>query len=203
MKDETGGNPSLWLPLHDELGRPKDPAILSAAQHNWMRVLAYARRQGQDASVAADVMEGVVGALASLKLRRPHLFQRINNLDVYLFWAAIWRLNKLAAREPFLEYVGSLDDLNSLAGLRQSSSALDIENQALAKELLGFMSERTRRLFSRQAMGYTWPEIAASMGTTALRLRVQFSEGIAAARRRILRKAGSKSNPTTESGRPK
>jgi hypothetical protein len=203
MNDETGGNPSLWLPLQDELGRPKDPAILSAAQHNWTRVLAYARRQGQDASVAADVMEGVAGAVASLKLRRPQLFQRINNLEVYLFWAAIRRLNKLAAKEPFLEYVGSLDDLNSLAGLRQSSSALDIENQALAKELMGFLSERIRFLFSNQAMGYKWPEIAESMGTTALRLRVQFSEGIAAARKRILGKAGPKRNPKIEPGRPK
>lgn len=203
MKDETGGNPSLWLPLHDELGRPQDPAILAAAQHNWLRVLAYARRQGQDGSVAADVMERVVGALTSMKLGRPHLFQRINNLDVYLFWAAIWRLNKLAAREPFLEYVGSLDDLNSLAAIRHSSGALDIENQAFAKELMGFLSERTRFLFSRQAMGYKWPEIAASMGTTALRLRVQFSEGIAAARKRILGKAGPKRNPKAGPGRPK
>jgi hypothetical protein len=201
MKDETGGNPSPWLQLHDELGRPKDPAILSAAQHNWTRVLAYARRQGQDASVAADVMERVVGALTSLKLRRPHLFQRINKLDVYLFWAAIWRLNKLVAREPFLEYVGSLDDLNSLAAPGDSSGAFDIEKQVFAKELIGFMSDRTRFLFSRRAMGYTWPEIAVTMGSTALRLRVQFSEGIAAARKRILGKAGS--NPRTESGRPR
>jgi hypothetical protein len=203
MKDETGGNPSPWLQLHDELGMPRDPAILSAAQHNWMRVLAYARRQGQDAAVAADVMEKVVGALTSLKLRRPHLFQRINKLDVYLFWAAIWRLNKLVAREPLLEYVGSLDDLNSLAALRDPSGAFDIEKQVFAKELMGFMSDRTRFLFSRRAMGYTWPEIAVTMGSTALRLRVQFSEGIAAARRRMLGKAVSKWNPGTESGRPK
>lgn len=203
MKDETGGNPILWLPPHDELGRPQDPAILAAAEHNWMRVLAYARRQGQDGSVAADVLERVVGALSSLKFRRPDFFQRINNLDVYLFWAAIWRLNKLAAREPFLEYVGSLDDLSSLATLRQSSSALDIENQAFAKELKGFLSERTRFLLSCQEMGYKWPELAASMGTTALRLRVQFSEGIAAARKRILGKAGPKRNPKAGPERPK
>lgn len=203
MKDETGGNPSPWLELHDELGRPKDPAILAAAEHNWMRVLAYARRQGQDASVAADVMERVAGALTSLKLRRPEAFERILNLDVYLFCAAIWRLNKLVAREPFLEYVGSLDDLNSLAAPRESSPALDIENQVFAKELMGFMSGRTRFLFAHRVMGYTWAEIAVAMGSTALRLRVQFSEGLAAARRRILAKAGSKRNPAAARGKPK
>jgi len=202
MKDETGGNPGPWLQLHDELGKPTDPAILSAAQHNWKRVLAYAQRQGQDPSVAAEVLEKTVGALTSLKLRRPQLFERINNLDVYLFLAAIWRLNKLVAKEPPLQYVGSLDDLNSLGGLRDSTEARKIEKQLVVKELMGFMSVRTRFLFSRREMGYTWPEIAASLGTTALRLRVQFSEGIAAARRRILGKVASKSDPAPGSGRP-
>jgi len=202
MKGESEGEPGLWLQPQDKLGRPSDAAILATAQRNWKRILAYAEQHGHDASVAAGVLEAVVGALSSMKQRHPSLYHRIENLDVYLFWAAIWRLNKLVAKEPALEYVGSLDDLSSLDRVHDLTGALRIEKYILVKELMGFMSARTRFLFSRREMGYTWPEIAASLGTTALRLRVQFSEGLAGARRRILGKADSKSDPTPESGRP-
>ena len=166
------------------------------------RVLSYAQRQRQDASVTAEVLEAVVASLSSLKQRHSRLFEQIDNLDVYVFWAAAPRLNKLAAKEPALKYVGTLDDLSSLPGARDSAGALQLEKEVLLKQILGFMSARTRYLFSLREMGYSWPEIAASLGTSALSARVQFSFGVAETRRRILGGIHAKSDSSPGPGRP-
>jgi len=186
MKSEPDGDPGVWIRPQDELGRPRDEVILEAAQRNWKRVWAYAERQGQDSSVAAEVLGRVVGALCLLKVRRPDSYAAIKNLDTYLFWAAAWRINKLLAKSPPLEYVGSIDDLHLLTGVSDADGASRVEVEILVKEVLGFMGERMRMLVMRRNAGYTWPEIAESLGVPVPRLRVQFSEGLAALRKRIL-----------------
>lgn len=186
MKDEPDSDPGLWIGPQDELGRPRDKAILEAAQRNWKRVQAYAERQGQDSSVAAEVLERVVGALCSLKMRRPDSYAGIKSLDTYLFWAAAWRINKLVAKSPLLEYMGSLDDLSVLGGMSDFHGTTRVELKILMKEVHGFMSEQMRLLMFRRDSGFTWPEIAESLGVPVPRLRVQFSEGLAAVRKRIL-----------------
>src|SRR2546425_8974210 len=116
MRGEIEGDPTLWIQPHDKLGKPISADLLAAAQRNWKRVVSYAKHLGQDASRAAEELEGTAHSLSSLIERHPQLRQRIKNLDDYVFWVAAHRLNRIAAKEPTVEYVGSLDDLNSLTG---------------------------------------------------------------------------------------
>lgn len=203
MRGETEGDPTLWIQPHDNLGKPIAAELLAAAQRNWRRVISYAMRLGQDASRAAEELEGTVHSLSSLIERHPHLRERIKNLDDYVFWVAAHRLNRLAAKEPSVEFVGSIDDLNSLYGAQDSSWVSQLENEVVLKELIGYMNERTRYLFSLRTMGCSWEDIAKSLGTSAGAVQVQFNRGVARARRHVLGRLNSKTNPTPEPGRSK
>ncbi|MHB8617820.1 MAG: sigma-70 RNA polymerase sigma factor region 4 domain-containing protein [Candidatus Acidiferrales bacterium] len=203
MRDEINGDPTLWIQPHDKLGKAIDADLLAAAQRNWRRVIAYAKRLGQDTSIAADELEGAVHSLSSLLERHPRFRERIKNLDDYVFWVAAHRLNRSAAKEPIVKYAGSLDDLNSLRGGQDSNWVSRFEDDLFLKELTGYMSERTRCLFSLRQMGWPWEDIGRNFGVSANVVQVQFNRGVARARKRILGRPYSKSNPTPEPGRSK
>src|SRR5690349_20702341 len=128
MRGEIEGDPTLWIQPHDKLGRPIGAELLAAAQRNWKRVVSYAKRLGQDASKAAEVLEETVHSLSSLTERHPRLRERIKNLDDYVFWATAHKVNRLAATQPTVEYMGSLSDLHSLRGTQDSSWVSRVEN---------------------------------------------------------------------------
>jgi len=203
MRDEIKSDPTLWIPPHDKLGKPIDADLLAAAQQNWRRVIAYAKRLGQDASIAAEELEGAVHSLSSLIERHPRFRERIKNLDDYVFWVAAHRLNRSAAKEPAVKYVGSLDDLNSLRGTQDSNWVSRLEDELFLKELTGYMNERTRCLFSLRQMGWSWEDIGRNFGVSANVVQVQFNRGVARARKRILGGTYSKTDPTPEPGRSK
>jgi len=203
MRGEINGGPTLWIQPHDKLGKPIDADLLAAAQRNWRRVIAYARRLGQDASIAADELESAVHSLSSLLERHPRFRERIKNLDDYVFWVAAHRLSRSAAKEPAVTYVGSLDDLNSLRDAQDSNWVSRLEDELFLKELTGYMSERTRCLFSLRQMGWSWENIGRNFGVSANVVQVQFNRGVARARKRILGRPYSKTDPTPEPGRSK
>src|SRR2546427_2373424 len=127
MKGNTEDDPALWIQPQDKLGKPIDPRLLTAAQRNWKRVHSYAERRGQDASRAAEVLEATVHSLSSLIRRHPQFTERIKSLDDYVFGVATHGLNRLAAKEPTVDYLGSLDELNSLQGAQDPSWASRLE----------------------------------------------------------------------------
>jgi DNA-directed RNA polymerase specialized sigma24 family protein len=201
MKDEAEGDSALWIRGQDELGRPIDADIVAAAKRNWTRVLTYAESRRQDGSIAAEALEYAVQSLALLKERHPRARARIRNLDYYIFWAAVHRLDRLARVEPEIEYLGSLDDLNPLSRTQDSDLARQIEKDLVVNEVVGYMNEQTRYLFSLRQMGYSWGEIAEGMDSTAHNAESLFSKGLEKARRRILGRARMKRNPTPDQGR--
>ncbi len=153
--------------------------------------------------MAAEALDTVIQSLSSLVERHPRLLSRIKNLDYYIYWAAAHTLDRCAAKEPEVEYVGSSNDLNSLRGAHDSTWASRLEKELVLKEITSCMNERTRYLFSLRIMGCSWEDIARSLGTSADTVQVQFSKGVASARRRVLGRTYSKPNPTPEPGRPK
>ena len=202
MRGGIEGDPALWIKPYDKLGKPIAADLVAAAQRNWKRVVSYAKRLGQDASRAADELEGTVHALSSLLERHPRARDQIKSLDDYVFWVAARRLSRRSSKEPAVEYVGSLDDLNSLDGAHDSSSILRLENDLALEEVTGYLNERGRYLFSLRRMGWSWQDIGKSLGVSANTVEIQFNRGVARARRRILGRTHSKSNRTPESGRP-
>src|SRR5690242_234238 len=103
----------------EEEGAPIQPELLEAARRIWGRVLAYAQRQGQDASRTADVFESVVRLLSNALRCRSPLRAEIRHPDDYLFRAFTRRLNRVLAKEPKMTYVGSTDLLGILNGCSQ------------------------------------------------------------------------------------
>jgi len=203
MRSETESDPPLWVPAHDKLGKTIDEEIFAAARRNWRRVVSYARRQGQDASKAAEELEGAVRSLSSLIERHPRFRDRIKSLDDYVFWVTAHRLNRSVARQPAVEYVGSIADLNALREAKDADWASRLEGELFLKEVTSCMSQRTRYLFSLRQMGWSWEDIAKNLGISANAVQVQFNRGVARARKRILRRAYSKTtDPTPEPGRP-
>ena len=203
MRGETEGDSTLWIQPHDKVGKPIDSELHAAAHRNWRRVVSYAKRLGQDASSAAEELEGAVHSLSSLIERHPRFQERIKSLDDYVFWAAAHRLNRRAAKEPVVEYVGSLADLNALRDAKDSNWASRLQDELFLKEVTGYMNERTRYLFTLRQMGWSWDGIAENLGISANAAQVQFNRGVARARKRILGRSYSKTDPTPEPGRSK
>lgn len=201
MQSETEGDSTLWIQPGDKPARALDADLVASGQRNWQRVAGYAKRVGQDTARAAEELEAAVRYLSALIQRHPRFRERIKNLDDYVFWAAAHRLNRRAAKEPPIEYVGSVGDLNALRGAKNSNWVSGIENELFLKEVTGCMSERTRYLFSLRQMGWSWEDIAKNLGMTANAAQVQFNRGVSRARKRILGGKRPKSDPTPEPGR--
>ena len=120
--------------------------------------------------------------------RHPGLEGQIKSLDYYLFWAFTRRLNRLLATEPKITYVGSVKDLEALAGARDEDWVSSLEDELFLKEALSCMNKRTRHMFFQRQCGYSWGEIASNLGISINSAHVQFSCDVRKIRKRILRR---------------
>jgi len=191
MCGDFESNPSVWVWQRDESGTTIETELVDAARRNWARVLAYAQRHQQDSSRAADILEAVLLSLSRAKRAHAKLGSSIRNLDNYLYSAFVRRLNRQLAKQPHIETVGSLQDLDALTGIGTPGASPLIEDELLIKELMGYMNERTRRMFSLRMSGYSWKEIARRLRTTVNNAQVLFNYGLGKARSRIMKPRGS------------
>jgi len=176
-----------WTWQRDESGASIEADLVDAARRIWTRVLAYARRNQQDSARAADIFEAVLFSLSRARMANGKLCRPIRNLDNYLYLAFVRRLNRELAKEPHIETVGSLHDLDALSGIRMPPASPFIEDDLLIKELMGYMDKRTRRMFSLRMMGCSWDEIARPLKNTANNAQVLFNQGLKKVRRRVLK----------------
>jgi RNA polymerase sigma factor (sigma-70 family) len=181
-------DPELWIRNLDRREDLVEGAVLAAARRTWKRALAYAQRYGSDPAEAAEVFEGIVNSLLSLHKRHPNLTRRIRSLDQYLFWSFVRRANRIRMRQPKIEYAGSTEDLDSLGNRRNTNPATDPEKALLIDELMSYMNQRTRAMFSLRLSGYSWKEIARTCGMSSDNAQVHYHNGIKKARTRIRRR---------------
>jgi hypothetical protein len=97
-----------------------------------------------------------------------------------------------------IQFVGSLQDVDTLHGIRTSNFAHTVEDELLAKELLQYMSQRTRQSFYLRTNGYSWKETARFLKTTANSAQVLFNKEIGKLRSRILKVKGPGRRPGGE-----
>jgi DNA-directed RNA polymerase specialized sigma24 family protein len=193
MRGNFEPNPPVCVWQRDESGASIEADLLDAAQRNWARLLAYAQRQQQDSARAADILEVVLRSISRARRTNGKFGTPIRNLDNYLYSAFIHTLHRQLAREPHIETVGSLQDLDALSGIRTSTVLPFIEDAILIKELMGYMDERTRHMFSLRTIGYSWDEIARILKNTANNAQVLFNQGLKKARSRVMKPKGSNS----------
>jgi hypothetical protein len=102
-------------------------------------------------------------------------------------------------KEPHIETVGSLHDLEARSGVQTPAALLLVDNNLLIEELMGYMDERTRRMYSLRHMGYSWKEIAPVFKNTANIAQVLFNQGVKKVRSQIM-KLKDKKNTSGEGG---
>jgi hypothetical protein len=96
------------------------------------------------------------------------------------------------AKEPHIETVGSVHDLDALSSIRTTPASPFIEGNLLIEELMGYMDERTRRMFSLRHMGYSWSDTARTLKNTANIAQVLFNQGVKKVRRHVMKLKGKK-----------
>jgi hypothetical protein len=107
-------------------------------------------------------LEAVLLATSRVKRARQKSGNPIRNLDTCVYVAFIRRFKRYLARQPKIQFVGSLQDVDTVHGIRTSKSAPTVEDEPLAKELLQYMNQRTQQLFY-----YSWKETARILKTMA------------------------------------
>jgi len=116
----------------------------------------------------------------------------IRNLDNYLYSAFIRRLNRQLSKEPKIETVGSIQDLDSLSAFRTKAAPPSIEQELLVKEVMTFLDERPREIFSLRHTGYSWRDVAGILKTTTNNAEVRFNKGLQRARNRVMKPKDSR-----------
>jgi len=196
MSEDFEADTPVWIWKSGDSGTAVERDLLDAGRRNWPRVRAYAQRYQQDSSVAANLLEAVLRATSRVKRARQKSGKPIRNLDTYVYVAFVRKFKRYMARQPRLQFVGSLQDVDTLHGIRISKSARTVEDEVVAKELLQYMSQRMQDSFYlRTTIGYSWKETARILKTTANSAQLLFSQGIAKLRSRILKKKGPGRRP--------
>jgi len=196
MSEDFEADTPVWIWKSEDSGTAVEWDLLDAGRRNWPRVRAYAQRYQQDSSVTADLLEAVLRATSRVKRARQKSGKPIRNLDTYVYVAFVRKFKRYMARQPRIQFVGSLQDVDTLHGIRTSKSARTVEDEVVAKELLQYMSQRMQDSFYlRTTIGYSWKETARILKTTANSAQALFSQGIAKLRSRILKKKGPGKRP--------
>ena len=180
-------NPQVHVWPRDKSGRAIEPDLVDAAERNWTRIRAYARRLQQDSARTANLLEATLVALSRARKSNGRLMRPIRNLDNYIYWAFVRRLNRQLAREPKIETVGSIQDLDSLSGIRTRAVLHSIEQELLVKEVMTFLDEIPREMFSLRKAGYSWRDVAGTLKITANNAQARFSQGFKRAQGRIMK----------------
>jgi RNA polymerase sigma factor (sigma-70 family) len=176
--------PPLWISKTDERNQPVEQRVIDAAHRIWHRVLGYVRASGQEAADAAEILETVTHSV-SRTIRQKDEGDSVRNIDTYLYWSFVRKHTQEKSRERRIQYLGSLEPLESLQHDRLDGISW-LDNEILLEELASYMDEKTRRLFVLRVLGYSWAEIGRKFGITAHNVEVQFSYGLKKARKRLL-----------------
>ena len=159
--------------------------FLLSARRVWPYVQAHARRElgsrhddPENATLAAEVWEGVLRSVA-LSLHRLRVsFADIANLDSYLVGVFRHRFNRIRRRdqrrEQTIQLVASLSELDAIAKQRGMHASFDVERHILARQAIGFMDQWTKRIWIARQYGYSWKDVAVFVGITEGRIKMRF-----------------------------
>lgn len=202
-----------WVILGSNHGEDKSPypideELLGAAREAWPRALAHARHELRDESagsdktaLAADTWESVLRSVSKTRQRRGGERPPIADLQSYLIGVFHHRLNRVLKREQkrreTIEQVSSTLDLERLEGARDTEWVSELERAITVKQIIGYMDEWTRRVWSARQYGYSWKEISGRLGLSEHQTKMRFRRGVEKTRDAMTqllreRKAGTK-----------
>ena len=170
--------------------------FLLAARRVWPYVRASARRElaerqhdPENATLAAEVWEGVLQSVARSLHRLRVSWAEITNIDSYLMGAFWHRFNRVRRRqrrrEQTLRLVASVSELDDLAKKRGLHVSADFERRILTKEVLGLMDLWMKRVWTARQYGYSWKEISLYLGMGEGRTKMRFRYKLSKLRERL------------------
>jgi hypothetical protein len=187
MEEWKSSNPPFWIRDKDDFGRPLDPDVLSAALRIWERVLSLTESKLNDRTRAAEVLE--LTALAVSRAIRRRDRKPIRDLDAYLYWACLRRLDRIAVKESRVQFGHDPGRLELMAARAADCWVDEFPGEFQLKELLSCMDARTLRFLACRCQGYSRQETAEQTGyVNAHSAEVQFCKGVKAAQRRLSRR---------------
>ena len=157
--------------------------LLVSARRVWPYVHAHATRalgarrdDPENATLAAEVWEGVLQSIAGTLNRLRTSSAEIANMDSYLIGAFRHRFNRTRhrqqRREQTIQLVASINELDILARKQGLHTSGDFERQVLLKEIFILMDKWMRRVWTARRYGYSWKELGIQDREPALQGRV-------------------------------
>jgi RNA polymerase sigma factor (sigma-70 family) len=172
----------------DKKAQALETELISAASRLWPRVQAHARRElanknsDDGIALAAEVWEGVLQSVARTVQRRNGTGPSIVDLDAYLFGVFHHRFNralkKERRRQETIDLVPSTRDLEQLPGARDAESPRKVERSLQVKEVVQNMDDWTRRVWTAKQYGYSWREIAETVGLSEQSAKARFHNAL-------------------------
>ena len=170
-----------WPPLsnayRDVFGEIKLD-VYNAAGEIWQRGRVFAHARGMDDAINHTPMIRA-GAKVSRRLTRPApKLKTPGALKAYLFTSfRRCLLDEIKNRKS--STVARLEDLEAVADESSSESlAEQIEKKILLEEIVSHMDDGTRFIYERLILGYSFEEIAETLGTKSNVLRSRFSKSM-------------------------
>lgn len=194
MPDRETPFPPFWINDRDHHGRPLEPIVIQAARAIWERVCRAVILKLKDPGRAPEIIEAAAAAV-SRALQRPGR-DPIRDMEAYLAWACIRRINRIAARENREQTGHEIVTLEALTANKAGRPEDDLVDELYVKELLSNMDPGTREIFMMRVAGYSWGEIAKMRGyASGHSAEVQFGKKWKAARGRIERLSRREAGP--------
>ena len=135
--------------------------MYNAAGEIWQRGRVFAHARGMDDAITHTAM---IRAVAKVSRRLFTSFRRC-------------LLDEIKNRKS--STVARLEDLEAVADESSSESlAEQIEKKILLEEIVSHMDDRTRFIYERLILGYSFEEIAETLGTKSNVLRSRFSKSM-------------------------
>ena len=175
MSSSRPFRPGFYVHKLDQRNEPIDEGLLDAAEQIWVRFERMVRDALPDGLRAGALLDQVVQRIADLQheKRLPPVLDAPKPL---LLTRCRWELLNEIRRERRIRYVGTLSDLDSLYGKRESGtgSEEDIHKRTLIAEALALLKQDTRRLVMMRLMDLDWAEIGDELGERPGTLKERF-----------------------------
>ena len=170
--------------------------LLLSARRVWPYVRAHASRElgwrrddPENATLAAEVWEGVLRSIVC-SLRRLRISSpKIANMDSYLMGAFRHRFSRIRIRqkrrEQTIQLVATTTELDALAAKRGWHSVINFEQRIFAKQIFGFMDQWMRRVWTARQYGYSWKEIGLCLNKGEDSVKMKFKYRLSKLRSRL------------------
>lgn len=194
MPDTETPFPPFWINDRDRHGRPLEPMVIEAARAIWERACRGVAQKLKDPGRASEIIEATAAAV-SRRLQRPGR-DPIRDMEAYLLWACVRRINRIALRERSEQSGHETRTLEMLAANAAGRRTEDLAEELYVKEVLALVDPGTRELFTLRVAGYSWGEIARMRNyATPHSAEVQFGKKWNAARERLERMSRRATGP--------